>query len=191
MTEARLRLPGAIDDVMKIELFSALDEFLRRTHVWQESISIGVVTEKKIYEIDSNEWVATINELMYVQNKDAIVVNATMPVAGELYLFNYPPEDQTYVVRVSLALANATDDDGFPQMPAWIAIRYHEAFKDGLLGHMAMQPAKPYYNEKLTLYHMSRFRSAMNAAFADVKQQNTFDAQGWAFPRTFATSRRQ
>jgi hypothetical protein len=191
MSDARIRLPGAIDETMKIELFSLLDEFFRRTMLWQEDIPIGVVTTKKTYEIDSNEWIATIHELLYVQNKDAIPIIASMEVAGELLLHTYPSEDQIYTVRVALALADALDDDGYPQVPQWIVTKYHEAFKDGLLSHMAMQPAKPYYNEKLAQYHGLRFRSAMSAAFADMKQRNVFDASGWVFPQQFATSRRQ
>jgi hypothetical protein len=191
LSEARIRLPGAIDDVMKLELFGVLDEFFRRTMLWQETIRLGVITTKQTYDLSSNEWIATINELIYVMNKDAIPVNASMPVAGELYLYSYPAEDQTYTVRVALALADALDDDGCPQVPQWIITKYHEAFKDGLMARMVLQPAKPYFNKDLSLYHGARFRSAMTAAFADMKQQNTFDTQAWRFPQTFATSRRQ
>lgn len=187
MAEARLRLPGAIDDVMKVELFSILDEFLRRTHIWQEDISVGVTTDNKMYELSSNEWVAAINELIRVNNKDAISISASMPVAGELLLYNYPSEDQTYSVLVSLALASAVDEDGYPQVPEWIIIKYHEAFKDGLLTHMLMQPAKPYYNETLAKYYGIRFRSSMDEAFYDVKSQNTFDGQSWIYPQNFVT----
>ncbi len=191
MSEARLRLPGAIDEVMKLELFSVLDEFFRTTMLWQEAIPVGVITTKKTYDLDSNESVATINELLYVQNKDAIPVNAMMAEAGVLNLQQYPAEDQTYTVCVALALADALDNDGFPQVPPWVITKYHETFKDGLLAHMMMQASKPYYNEILAKYHGVRFRSAMSSAFADMKQKNTFDAQAWVYPQTFAMTRRQ
>jgi hypothetical protein len=114
-----------------------------------------------------------------------------MEVAGELYLYHYPEEPQTYTVRVALGLADVLDEDGFPQFPQWIAVKYHEAFKDGLLAHMALQPSKPYYNEKTALYHGTRFRSAMNEAYDDMTKKNIFDARAWVYPQSFATSRRQ
>ena len=191
MMEARVRLPGAIDEALKVELFSVFDEFFKGSHIWQESILLSVVTTDRAYEIDSNEWVATVNEFFWAMNSDQIPFNATMETAGVLVFERYPPAPDVYTVRVSLTVADALDGDGYPQVPEWVLIRYRETLKDGLLGKMMSQPAKPYYNEKLGTYHSQRFRNGITNAYADMKGGNTFNGQRWRFPQSFSTSRRQ
>lgn len=191
LTEARIRLPGAIDDTMKVEMFAVLDEFFRHSHIWQESVLLGVVTTKQKYDIDSNEWVATVNQLMWVENKDKIPVNASMEVTGELYLYSPPAENQTYTVRVALSVADVLDEDGYPQVPQWVITKYREGLKDGLLARMFIQPAKPYFNTDLAKYYNARWRTVLSSAYADSRQQNVFGAQRWKYPQQFATTRGQ
>jgi len=191
LAEAQIRLPGALDDALKLELFSVLDEFFRTTTLWQESIPIFVDPDHTNYDIDSNEWVARVNELLWVANKDNIAVDATMPEVGVLTLYNAPSEDQTYTARVALSVADQTDADGYPQVPFWVVAKYRDCIKNGLIASMASQPAKPYYHKEIATLHGSRFRQGMVSAYADMKQQNTFNTQAWRFPQSFATSRRQ
>lgn len=191
MAEARIRLPGALDDAMKLELFSVLDQFFRTTMLWQESIPLFVNPDQQTYDIDSNEWVATINELLWTTNDMGTVVDAAMPEVGVIKLYHFPPNKLTYTVRVALSLADQTDDDGYPQIPFWIVTKYRECFKDGLISNMASQPAKPYYHKEIATFHGAQFRQGMVSAYADMKQQNTFNTQAWRFPSGFATSRRQ
>jgi hypothetical protein len=191
MAEARVRMPGAVDNALKVELFSVIDDFMKETHVWQETIPVGVLTTQNTYDLDSNEWVAVIHELLYVVNKDNIPLNASMAEAGTLFLYNYPQEDQTYNVRVALTVANQLDADGYPQVPQWIVTRYREYFSHGLICKMAMQPAKPYTNETLAKFHGMMFNKGKTIGYADGKQQNTYNTQAWRFPQSFATSRRQ
>lgn len=190
MAEVTVRVPGAIDSAIRGELYDTLDEFFRNTHVWQEDIPLGVITTKLIYDLDSNEWVATINQLLSVNTVNQVPIAATMTEPGTLVLTYAPSTDEVYTVKVGLSVADVMDTNGFPQIPQWIAIKYREAFKDGVIGRLMCQPAKPYYNEKWAAYHGARFRSAMVSAYADAKQQNVFGAANWRFPQTFAVRRR-
>jgi hypothetical protein len=190
MSDAIVRAPGIVNQAARVEIFNVLDEFFRNTSIWQEDISLGVITDKIKYELDSDEWAAVINELLFVVNKDGIGVTAAMPTPGTLLLYTPPSENSTYIVRVALTVADIMDDDGFPQLPEWVVIKYRETIKDGLLARLCSQPAKPYFNEKMGTYHGMRFRAGMASAYADMKQAHTFGAQAWRYPQSFATGRR-
>ena len=56
----------------------------------------------------------------------------------------------------------------------------------GLLGRMMSQPAKPYTNMQLSVYHMRRFRDGIARAKVEAMHQNVYRAQSWRFPQTFA-----
>lgn len=200
MRECRIQLPGALDDVIKVEFFDVADEFFKTTHLWQEVIDLGVTTGRKDYEIDSNEWLAIIDILMGVCS-NSIPIDATMAVPGELVLRYDPSNDAIYNVTVALTVAPCDDGhqcgcgnagccNGFPQIPIWILQKYRETFKDGVLAHMMSQLAKPYYNQVLGAYHAARFRNGMSYARMQALHQNIFDAQAWQFPQNFATGRR-
>ena len=199
MRDCRITLPGALDDVIKQEFFNAADEFFKFTHIWQELISLGVDAGQKIYDLDSNEWVAVIDILMGVYTDTQIPVLATMSTPGVLELVYAPSDGAVYNVGVALTVAdcavgqcgcgNASCSQGFPQVPQWILQAYRETFKDGVLCRMMSQLAKPYYNEKLAIYHGQRFRNGMATARMQAMRHNLFNNQAWVFPY-FASGRR-
>lgn len=42
MDHARIRLPGALDAAIQMELFSALNEFFQKSNIWYEDIQFPV-----------------------------------------------------------------------------------------------------------------------------------------------------
>jgi hypothetical protein len=189
IAEATMRAPGVIEAAAQYELFDVLDEFFRNTHIWQEDVSLGVTTDKTEYDLESDEYVAVVDRLLSVVNSDNISIVAAMPVPGRLRLANPPSADGIYKVKVALTVADVMDDDGFPAVPEWVIIRYREGLKDGLLGRLITQPAKPYYSENMGKYHSMRFRTAMAQAYADMKSQNLYGGQAWMYPQNFAVGR--
>lgn len=178
-------MPGVLDDALKLEFFNVLDEFCRTSYVWQESISFSVTTSTATYEISSLDDGTTLS-LLWVQNADEINVNATMAEPGVVVLAQLPSQSQTLTARVALTVTDPVrlsgDLEGWPKIPEWILEKYFQELLSGLLGRMMAQPAKPYSNQQLAVYHLRRFRNGITTARAESRRENTYDGQRWQFP---------
>ena len=201
MRDCRITLPGAIDDAIKEEFFNVADEFFKSTQLWQETIQLGVTAGQLEYDVESNEWLAVVDMLMGVDNGNGIPVHAEMCTPGILKLRYDPTDGGIYNVKLALTVAecdqgrcqcgcgNAGCTNGFPQVPQWILQKYRGTFTEGVQSRMMGQLAKPYYNEKLGVYHGQRFRSGMAYARMQAARQNVYNNQAWTFPY-FADGRR-
>lgn len=186
MKAVRVRCPGALDDAIKLELFGVADEFLRSTELWTEEIVLTTIGDETFYEIESEETTAKIVRLLHVKNADDILVGATMAVLGELTLDNEPLDGLTYTATVALTIADPTDTNGNPRLPTWILEKYREGFMDGALGRLMSQPVKPYANERMSIYHLRRWRNTMAQGRLDAKHKNVSGAQAWQYPGGWA-----
>jgi len=185
MDMARVKLPGARDNIIQHELYASMEEFLRTTNVWVEEIEITTVVDEQTYVVIPTE-LATITRLISVVDSDDIDVRAYFKTPGELYLVTAPSTAETLTVKVALTVAGPTDDAGFPRAPSWIYSKYREDLLDGVVGRMMGHPAKPYSNERLAVYHLRRFRNAMAVAKAEGRHGYLFSGQQWKFPTAFS-----
>jgi len=182
MNNARVRLPGATDDMLKVELFNVLDEFFQNSKAWKEDITVRGKANKYEYELVPSE-PGVIESLIGVADADERPVRAAMPMLGTLNLQTAPSQDQDYVATVSLTVVDPVKTDGYPQFPAWLLQKYGAHILDGLLGRMMSQIAKPYSSQQMAVYHLKRFRNGMAQARAESKHQNLYAGQTWRFPR--------
>lgn len=193
MNNARIRLPGATDGAIQLELFNVLDEFFQRSKIWQKKIEFAVTSaddpDTTTYYIEA-ESVATINSLMGIVTSKGAPVYGTMQTPGEIILNTQPGQDDTYTATVSLTVNDPVARDNYPEYPQWILDKYYLALLDGLLGRMMSQPAKPFTNIPLATYHGRKFRSAIAQARTDSLRKNLNNAQAWRFPQSFAVRRR-
>jgi hypothetical protein len=179
-----IRLPGAREEVLKMEIFAVLDELFRTTNMWQESIPFDTVLNQKEYEIEPEEDVATIVRLMHVKNTNDLPVGAYFQMLDStLVLFNDPPAAEEWSVTVALTVSEPTNAEGYPRYPYWVLDRYLDSIMDGVLGRMMSQISKPYYNERMSVYHLRRWRNLMAQVRSDVLHKHVNDAQAWNFPR--------
>lgn len=185
MNNARIRLAGVGDDVLKLELFNVLNEFLTGSSCWKDSVNFTTATDRTTYEIDSNE-PATIISLLGVENADEIPVAASMPTPGMIELTTAPDGEYTYTAELALTVVDPVDADDYPRMPDWLLAKYYAQILDGLLGACMTQPAKPWTNERLAVYHTRRFRNGIAYARKEARHENLYDGQNWRFPH-FAT----
>lgn len=186
MKTLRVRIPGALDDAIRLELFSAVDEFLRISQLWTEEIALTTIEGETFYEIEPESTTSKINRLISVKNADDRLISATMAVVGELTLTNEPPEGDEYTVTVALTISDPTDSNNNPRVPEWILEKYRETFLDGAVGRLMSQPAKPYANERMAVYHLRRFRDGLAQARVDARHKNVDSANSWMFPRGWA-----
>jgi hypothetical protein len=188
MDMARIRLPGARDNVIQLEFAATLDEFFQGTNVWLEEIEATVRPGQMKVELYPTG-PAAIVRLISVADSDGFQVRATMPIIGELHLRSPVSKPQIYRATVSLASEGTADRDGFPFVPRWVLGLYANDLMDGLLGRMMSQLAKPYTNERMAVFHMRKFNDAIARIRVEARHQNTFAAQRWRFPQSFATRR--
>ena len=99
-----------------------------------------------------------------VVNSDARPQWAVMPTPGELQLSVDPNAAQTFTARLALTISDPVTRDGYPEFPQWTYDKHSETMLSGLLGRMMSQPAKPYTNMQLSVYHMRRFRDGIALA---------------------------
>ena len=193
MNDVRMRLPGALDDAIKWELFYAMDEFCKETNAWQERIILPVQPKVYEYEIEPEENRARIIRLLSVTSgtglDESFVYGATLPEPELLVLHRDPGEvpegtEHNYNVLVALTVIDPVDaNDSLPDFPDWFFIHYKQEITDGVLSRMMSQPAKPYYSREGFMYHGRRFRNGMSRARVAVSHQNVYGAQRWRFPR--------
>jgi hypothetical protein len=179
---ARIHLPGAQDITLKLELFNALDEFCQTSLIWQEDINFNVKPNVQLYYLVPGE-PGTIVRLMHMVGTDKFPVYGSMQTPGDLILRTAPNDITTYTATVAKTVTDPTDRDGFPEISKWILERYHNEILEGLLYRMMMQAAKPYSNEKLSIFHLRKFRGACANARTDMMRKNVYRTQAWRFPK--------
>jgi hypothetical protein len=185
MDNLRVRVPGAVDGALQLEFFAVMNEFFQDSNLWYEDIDFAVTSGVTNYSITSTS-VSTINRLMGVVNSAQQDVRAYMAVPGEIQLAIQPSQDDTFTARVALTVTDPVTRDGYPEFPDWVLNKYNSGIQDGVLGRMFSQVAKPYSNERMSIFHMRRFEQAKAQAKVEAQHQNVYRGQNWKFPQTFA-----
>jgi hypothetical protein len=195
---ARISLPGSLDDAILLELFNVLDQFFRESGIWTEAIPFSVTPGDPvgtIYYIEP-ESVSTIVRLSHVFNTDDIQQRAWMRIPGEVTFLTPPPNQEppatyVYTAHVTLSIVDPVQRDGYPEFPDWTLQKYGPGILSGLIGRMMAQPAKPYSNLQLAAAHMAAFRKTISHAATESLHGNMNNAQAWLFPQSFRTRSRR
>jgi hypothetical protein len=185
MDNLRIKLPGALDGVIQLEMFSALNEFFQNSNAWTEDIEFETVGNEQSYLLVQTQ-PGAINRLMYVVNADGTPIAATMQTPGELELVYAPTDGLTLTARVALTVTDPVTREGYPDYPDWFLNKYGNDIMDGVLGRMMSQMAKPYSNERLAIFHMKKFQNAISQAKVEAQHKNVYRGQAWRFPQTFS-----
>lgn len=193
---AKIRLPGALDTALQMELFALMAEFFATTNIWYEDITFAVTPtdathlenpDAFTYSIIPDQ--GAIIRLMGVSNSQGMAQSATMPTPGDVILAYSPNAADTYTARVALTVTDPVTREGYPQFPDWIMNRYGTDILDGLLGRMMSQIAKPYSAPQMALAHLKKFKATTLQAKIEAMHQNVYRGQSWRFPQTFAHRR--
>jgi hypothetical protein len=195
---AKIRLPGALDAAIQMELFSVMNEFFQNSNIWYEDIKFDVSPttqsftenpEAYTYPLVPSE--GAIVRLMGLIDGKGIAQRGYMPTLEEIVIAHAPSEASTYTARVSLTVVDPVTREGYPQFPAWILGKYGNDILEGVLGRMMSQLAKPYSSPQAAMYHTRNFKQAVNQARAEAMHQNVYRGQNWRFPQTYARRRNQ
>lgn len=198
MDNCRVHLPGALDSAIQRELFSVLNDFFQDSNIWYEDITFTAnPTDDTIfsnpdaftYDLDPPSSGGTPVRLLGVWNSQGVPQSATMATPGTVVLQYAPNVSDTYTARIALTVTDPVTKEGYPVFPAWILNKYNNDILDGVLARMMGQPAKPYSNPQMAMYHARKFRGAISTAKVEAQHQNVYRGQAWRFPQTFARRR--
>lgn len=196
MDLARIRLPGALDAALHMELFSVMNEFFQGSNIWYEDIQFEVQPTTDTYyqnpaaftyAIEPDQ--GAITRLMGVADSKGLPVRAYMPVLGQVVLQWSPNSTDNYTARVALTVADPVTREGYPDFPDWIMSKYGNEILDGLLGRMMSQIAKPYSSPAGAQFHLKNFKQAISQAKTEASHRNVYRGQNWSFPQTFGRRR--
>lgn len=191
MKTARVRIPGATDDALQLELFAVMDEFFKGSNVWQEDIDVAIAANgaagTTYFLVPSSP--STIDKLLWVFQVPTDTntlrgpqISAAMSVPGELTLELQPNQAVVYRATVALSVQDPVSRTNYVVFPSWVLAKYRNTILDGLLGRMYSQPAKPWTNNQLSVFHLRKFKVGTASARVDMTKNNVFKAQPWRFP---------
>lgn len=197
ITNCLTQLPGALIGTLKLEIFNAVSTFCKEGNVWQEIQPFNTKVGKQTYEMTpGTSSDAYFSELLYLEAYDPTDPNGqvTTPTPIEawfdasttgLHLRFVPTEVQR--LRGTFAVVpRANDDmDQYPGIPEAFWDKYYDAIKEGTLGNMMAHVAKPYSNERMSIFHGRRFKAATSIAKQDVYNGMVRGGQNWSFPQNF------
>lgn len=185
MDNLRIRLPGAIDDALRMELFNTLNEFFMGSNVWREDLEVSVSAGTKNYDLTPSGS-ARVVRLMGTKDDNGFPINAFVDlITQELVLPETPSTSGTYTAQVALSVDDPTNSEGYPQFPPWVVNIYQSDIIDGVLARMMSQPAKPYSNSQMAILHSRRFANAVALARAEANRRYVYGGQTWRFPQQF------
>lgn len=192
MDQARLRLPGALDTMIQMELFQVLVEFFKSSNCWFEDIEFTVQPTSNTYQQAPDDYTyvvvptaGTPVRVFGVWDSDGRLVAASMPTPPDIVLLRSPQSAETYLARLVLTVVDPPTREGYPQFPDWVLKKYGDTILDGVMGRMMSQIAKPYTNTALAGLYMRRFLAGTTQARIETSRQNTRAGQTWTFPQTF------
>lgn len=180
MDNLRVRLPGAIDDAIKLEVYNTINDFFQDSNIWFEDIEFDVNSTDDTYTVTTNS--GAIVRLMGVADNNYRPVRAGMDTPGEVQLYSKPSQPHIYTARMALTV-NGVNKEGYPVFPMWVLNKYMNDVIDGVLGRMMAQQAKPYSNAQLALVHTRKFSAAVALARVEANRRNVYRGQNWAFPQ--------
>jgi hypothetical protein len=194
MDNARVKLPGALDATIQLELFAVVNEFFQTSNLWYEDIAFSVTPTTQTYLENPSAYTyeliplqdGTINRLMTIVDSAGFPQAGIMPTPGSVILQHSPNKADTFTARVAKTVTDPTATDGSPIFPEWVMNKYGNEILDGVLGRMMAQIAKPYSSPALAALYVRKFRQSVSRAKAEAMHGNLYRGQSWRFPSSFS-----
>lgn len=182
MDTLRIRLPGAKDGALQLELGNTIDEICRYGDVYQEILQVHLIMGQTQYTITPTD--KEIIKLFQVIH-DTLDLTEAVYDAGELSLAYGPLASDTTLpmfVHVSL-VPEIAGTDWVNWLPERLWKGLYQTLIDGVCFRMMTQLGKQYSNPKMAVYHGKRFRSAISSVRYRASQGDLTGGQNWVFPR--------
>lgn len=193
MSNLRVHLPGALDSAITLEIFNAVAEFCVRSSVWQDEQPLNTRAGKSEYEVSAPQHDAYYTQLLSLHKDDGdgddntkgSPVKAVLDSPTVLRLLSTPTTAERLIARFAMAPQPTDEIADKPAIPDEYWSKYHDVLYEGALARMLAQPAKPYSNERLGIYHGRRFVAMTSLVKNEHYSGNVRGGQNWSYPQTF------
>ena len=198
--DVKVEVAGITDAVYAQYLYRTVKDFLDMTNVWQETVPITGMPNTFCYPF-TLAGKGTPHRLLIVydpamatnpNNRRWLPNGASMQRPGEIIVGHAPSSQVNWEAIVSKNITEV-DSQLQPDMDTddqWIIDRYRDAFFYGTAARLQRSPGKVYTNAALATDNMRQYISLRSQARTEALRKNTFGAQAWTFPQSFATVRR-
>lgn len=187
-------IPSAVDAVVRQEIFRVMDDFTQTTNIWVEDLPFAVTPENLSYTVTPAE--GKPNRLLLVydtasERKYWAGQGISMRVPGVIQLYRPPQQAGTWSAVIAKRTAEPLSSDKYPNIDDWIVEKYADCIGRGVIARLQIEPQKPYSNLMLAQVNQRAYIDGRSIARANDGHANVFDAQGWRFPQSWATTSRK
>ncbi len=188
MRQCWVKLPGASEPGIKVEMFDVIKEFFDTTSAWTENIAFTAVNGTVAYSLTPTD--GQIIRLVGVWDSEMNYKPASLEDFTTLRLMFVPAAvaNNPWFARIIKNILLPAGSDMTPIAPDWLLKVYSVPILDGTLGRMMAQESKSYSNMEQSKYHLTRFRAGMQAARIAALRLNAVGEQDWVYPRGWAVS---
>lgn len=188
-----VRLPGATEAAIDIEMANAAHEFFLESGAWHQIVYANLIAGKSRYELwpDTGS-VGVICDLEIEGQPYRPVTGNSVPRQqwngalqvmtnfGELTL--YPASTKTIAKGIVANVTIIPEECGC-DIPEDIVNHYYEALLDTALGKLYSHVNRPYSNPNLALFHIGRYRAHLTRARRIVAGGNVRAGGPWVYPQ--------
>lgn len=189
-----VRLPGAGEHAIDLEMANAAHEFFLESGAWHELVFANMVADRTHYElwpesgsvgyicdlsIDGRMYrPVTANALMRRRWNGAFQV---LTEFGSMDLEPAPTETKPKAIAANVTVV--PNAGGYCDIPPDLVNHYYEALLDTALGKLYSHTNKPYSNATLALFHIARYRAHLARARRIVAGGNVRAGGPWVYPQ--------
>ena len=192
------RLPGATKTLVEEEIKKTVDLFCRNSAAYRRMVYGYHVTagdREVTLQIDDGtvDKVCQVLRIYYERRQLTQYSHVPWEISTDVPRgYTVKPQTTDVILLSTIPSRDLTD-----VLDAWVALvpldienndnqlleqDFFEAIFDGALGRMYAQNNKPYSDQKLGVYHLSRYRNELRKARDMANRGFTGNAQNWTFP---------
>lgn len=193
------RLPGALKNVVEGETLAVISDFCKESTAWRQMVRGFTITagdRNVTLTVDDGSVTAVAGILrVYAYGRQLTPYSHAPFETTSNAPSGFTTQAENPDVIVLSAIPNRTIVDAIDayvfckpvnatvSLPGLLTDEYWEIIFDGVMGRMAMHPDKPYSQEALSRYHLTRYHRGKQVAKDKANRGFTSNAQNWTFPR--------
>jgi hypothetical protein len=186
------RLPGIGEDALRLEIGNAIQEFLRETHCWRETVNYNVVAGQKNYVLTPQSQNADVTYVIAVEvdgrpyspaSPDAFdrTLYGVYRVCDPFYEIELHPTPTGTVAKGLKAVLGLSLKPESLDIPDALLAAHFENIIDGVLERCYDHSSKPYSNPEKHIYHHRRFRAALTRTRRITRGGDAQASPSWRF----------